>query len=72
MTTDDIIAAFGGRDAVMEITGKGRNHLNNWRHDGVPFRHWQALIEAAEERSIPGITMKSLRSTRPVRAKEAA
>jgi hypothetical protein len=30
----------------------------------VPFKHWQALIEAAEERRIPGITLKALRLTR--------
>jgi hypothetical protein len=64
MTTDELIEAFGGRVVVMAITGAGRNAVNNWRHDGVPFRHWQALIETAEARGIPGITMKALRCTR--------
>jgi len=70
MSTEELFAAFGGREAVMAITGAQRNAANNWRHDGVPFKHWQALIEAAEERGIPGITMKTLRLTR--RCKVAA
>lgn len=64
MTTDELFEAFGGREAVMAVTGAHRNAANNWRHDGVPFKHWQALIEAAEERGIPGITLKTLRLTR--------
>lgn len=72
MTTDDLIRAFGGRDAVMLITGSARNAVNNWRHDGVPFRHWKALIEAAEAMGIPGITMDALLATRPKRSPEPA
>jgi hypothetical protein len=65
MTTDELIEAFGGRDVVMEITGAARNAVNNWRHDGVPYKHWKALIEAAEVRGVPGITMDALLATRP-------
>jgi glycerate kinase len=64
MTTDEMIAAFGGRDVVMEITGAARNAVNNWRHDGVPYKHHKALIEAAERRGIAGITLCSLHATR--------
>jgi hypothetical protein len=64
MTTDEVICAFGGREAVMAITGAARNAVNNWRHDGIPYRHWQALIEAAEDQDIPGITMKALQASR--------
>jgi hypothetical protein len=67
MTTDELIEAFGGRDVVMEITGAARNAVNNWRHDGVPYKHWKALIEAAEVRGVPGITLDALESTRPAR-----
>ena len=68
MTFDELLAAFGGRDEVMAITRSARNAVNNWRHDGVPFRHWKALIEAAGERGIPGITLDTLEGTRPARS----
>ena len=48
----------------MGITGAARNAANNWRHDGVPFKHWPTLIEYAAQRGIPGITFEALRGTR--------
>ena len=72
MTTDELFEAFGGRDAVMAITGAGRNAVNNWRHDGVPFRHWPALIMEAKRRNIPGITFEALFGTRPQPTQECA
>lgn len=65
MSTDDLIAAFGGREAVEAITGARRNAINNWRTTGIPFRHWPPLIRAASERGIEGVTFESLGSTRP-------
>lgn len=65
MTTDELFEKFGGREAVMAITGAARNAANNWRHDGVPFKHWAPLIEAAEQSGIEGITFDALRGTRP-------
>lgn len=65
MTTDEIFEAFGGRDAVMAITGAARNAANNWRRDGIPFKHWPALILTAEKRGLNGITFDALQSTRP-------
>jgi hypothetical protein len=64
MTTDQVISAFGGRDEVMAITGAGRNAVNNWRHDGIPYRHYNALIKAAQARGIPGIDMDTLEASR--------
>ena len=64
MTTDDLFAAFGGREAIEAITGARRNAINNWRTTGVPFRHWPALIRAAAERGVEGITFDTLASTR--------
>jgi hypothetical protein len=65
MTTDELFDAFGGREVVMAITGAARNAANNWRHDGIPFKHWPALILAAERRGIDGITFDALQGTRP-------
>lgn len=65
MTTDELFAAFGGREAIQALTGAHRNALNNWRHDGVPFKHWPALIREAERKRLPGITFEALQGTRP-------
>lgn len=64
MTTDELFDAFGGREAVMEITGAARNAMNHWLRAGVPFKHWKPLIIAAQQRGISGITLDSLESTR--------
>ena len=64
MTTDRLFRAFGGREAVMAITGVSRNAINHWARNGVPYRHWPALREAAREAGIPGITDAALASTR--------
>lgn len=66
MTTDDLIQAFGGREAVALVTGAKPNAITQWRYTGVPHRHWPALIEAANERHVSGVDFSSLQSTRPV------
>ncbi len=65
MTTLELFKAFGGREIVMGITGQSRNTVNHWRTAGVPFRHWPALVEAAANQEIPGVTLASLQGTRP-------
>lgn len=65
MTTDELITAFGGREAVAQITGAKPNAITQWRLAGVPYRHWPSLIEAASSRGINGVTFEALRQTRP-------
>ena len=65
MTTAELFQVFGGRDAVMEITGQARNTVHHWHTTGIPWRHWPALKRAAAKRKIPGITDEALESTRP-------
>lgn len=65
MTTDELIEKFGGREVVMAVTGAHRNAVNNWRRDGVPYKHWPVLMEAAEREGIHGVTFEELRGTRP-------
>jgi hypothetical protein len=48
----------------MAITGAARNAVNNWRHDGIPYRHYGALLKAAQARGIPGIDMDTLEASR--------
>jgi hypothetical protein len=65
MTTEGLFRAFGGREYVMAVTGVSRNAINHWLRNGVPYRHWPAIREAAREAGIPGITDLALASTRP-------
>jgi hypothetical protein len=65
MTTVELFKAFGGREVVMAITGQSRNAVNHWFLAGVPFRHWPALVEAATNLDIPGVTLATLQGTRP-------
>lgn len=62
-----ILAQFGGARHVRDITGASRNAINLWHDGGIPFRHWPALIRAAEEGDISGVTLDSLASTRSPR-----
>jgi hypothetical protein len=66
MTVDDLFALFGGRDALMDITRSSRVAIYNWRAQGVPYKHWQALTEAADRLGIKGVTLATLRTTRPI------
>lgn len=49
----------------MAIAGVSRNAINHWLRNGVPYRHWPVIREAAREAGIPGITDITLASTRP-------
>lgn len=56
----------------MVICGVNRNAINHWVRQGVPYKHWPALREAAEEAGIPGITDAALASTRPRQSRRQA
>ena len=71
MTTSGLFKAFGGREHVMAVTGVSRNAINHWLKNGVPYRHWPAIREAAREAGIPGITDIALASTRSERRRAA-
>ena len=72
MTTARLFRLFGGREIVMAITGVSRNAINHWHANGVPYRHWPVIRDAAREAGIPGVTDLALASTRPQRRCEAA
>jgi len=72
MTTARLFRLFGGREIVMAVTGTTRQAANHWMHNGVPYKHWPAIREAAAEAGIPGITDAALASTRPRARRKAA
>lgn len=65
MTTAELFKAFGGQEAVMQLTGTTRNATNHWHVAGVPFRHWPILVETAAKAGIRTVTNASLATTRP-------
>jgi hypothetical protein len=68
MTTEKMFAAFGGREVIMSITGAKRSAINNWSYAGVPYKHWPALLTAAEKRGLSHVVnLRTLKLTRRVR-----
>jgi predicted RNA polymerase sigma factor len=59
-TPRELVAAFGGRTAVAEITGASRNSVSNWYRDGIPAKFYNCLVKAARERKVDGITHDGL------------
>jgi hypothetical protein len=60
MSTEDILDAFGGKDAVASLTGAKPRAVEQWVRIGVPYRFWVVLESEAERRGIAGITLKTL------------
>jgi hypothetical protein len=68
MTTNQLIKLFGGLTALGEVVGCSASGVGNWRRDGIPFRHFGAIIAEAERRRLPGTwTFEALERTRPTR-----
>ena len=59
-TTREIIAAFGGLEAVAKLTDARPRTVEQWSRIGVPFKHWPLLVARAKRRGIPGITFEAL------------
>ena len=71
MTAADIIAAFGGRQAMADLTGALPDAVTQWRRIGIPARYWPELVEAAPGKGVGGITFAVLRATKPEKAAKA-
>jgi predicted RNA polymerase sigma factor len=59
-TTAQIIAAFGGRDAVATLTGARVRTVEQWLRIGVPHKHFELLVTHARARGIKGISYETL------------
>jgi hypothetical protein len=61
MDPDAIIDAFGGPKLFGAAIGVSRNHAGAMKTRGsIPPEYWPALIAAAKERGIEGVTAESL------------
>jgi hypothetical protein len=60
-TLDDIFAAFGGPSKVGQIISVSTEHAAGMKRRGsIPVDYWPALIAAARERRIYGVTYEAL------------
>lgn len=59
--TDFIFEAFGGTGAFARVIGKPIEHASVIRvRDRIPVAYWQAIVDAAQEQGIEGITYERL------------
>lgn len=59
-STERIIAAFGGREGLVTLTGARLRTVEQWSRIGIPHKHFDRLVKAARRRGIPGITHEAL------------
>ena len=59
-TTAQIIQAFGGRDAMAELTGTRPRTVEAWSRIGVPHKHFGLLVDTARRRGLRGLTFETL------------
>ena len=70
MDASEIIAALGGPVKVATRFGVSRTTVYGWRHEGIPARFWLAVLDAAAEDGLPGITRTSV-CWRPAQPRQA-
>ncbi len=59
-STERIIAAFGGREGLVTLTGARLRTVEQWSRIGIPHKHFDLLVRAAKRRRIQGITHEAL------------
>lgn len=67
MTAAQIIAAFGGRQAMADLTGAKPDAVTQWRYIGIPAKYWPRLVDAAVAKKVAGITFAVLEATKPAK-----
>jgi hypothetical protein len=60
----EIIEALGGKDQVSRLTGAKPNAIRAWRRIGIPYKHWQPLLQQAQAVGA-AVDAKALAATRP-------
>lgn len=65
-TTRGLIARLGGRAAIAARLQVSPQAVSNWPRDGVPHRHFLALLELAAQRGV-SLTWHDLDACRPPR-----
>ena len=61
MDAPAIISALGGPPVLAPLLGVSRTAVCNWRHSGIPSRHWPKIARAAAKaKPTKGITIDVL------------
>jgi DNA-binding transcriptional regulator YdaS (Cro superfamily) len=61
MSISEIIAAMGGNKGAASACRIGETAVSMWRRNGIPSRHWPAIVRAANG----AVTYEDLESARP-------
>jgi hypothetical protein len=64
LTTERIIAAFGGREELAALIGAKPHAISEWVRIGIPFKHFHTLVDEAKARGIKGISYRALHSAK--------
>ncbi len=59
-STAQVIDAFGGRDAMAELTGTRPRTVEAWLRIGVPLKHFALLVDTGRRRGIRGLSFETL------------
>lgn len=59
-STAQVIDAFGGRDAMAELTGARPRTVEQWLRNGIPHKHFALLVCYARAHAIRGVTYETL------------
>lgn len=61
LTAIEILYALGGVTRVSRALGVGRSAVSSWPRDGIPARHWPAVLRLANAiGGLDHITLESL------------
>ena len=64
MTIAEIIAALGGNKVAAAACGIGETAVSMWRRNGIPSKHWPAIVRATASGETP-ITYENLEQAGP-------
>jgi hypothetical protein len=60
-TIPELITAFGGPTDFADVIGKNPSTASEMkRSESVRVSYWPRIVEAAQERGIPGVTLETL------------
>ena len=60
ITSDSVIDALGGTNAVASALALKPPTVSVWRNRGIPSAHWLPLARLAADRGIAEITLEAL------------
>lgn len=70
---DELFKALGGPSKIARVIGKGSSTASEMkRRQSIPVQYWSALIDAAQENGVEGISYETLAQMHSARAEAKA